>query len=73
MIDFRFNWFTCLWITWVIVGIVIQIVALLRNAPHDTLSEHVWWLMSRRPFWVWVIGGFLAWLLVHWLSRGRWG
>jgi len=71
--DFRLTWYSAFWLSWVLAALVVELVAILHTAPHDTLSEHIWWLFGRRPFWVWLIGGFLAWLLVHLLSRGRWG
>ena len=70
---FRSSWYSWFWIAWVASAIVVEVVALIRPGLHDTLSEHVWFLMQRRPVWIWIIGCFLTWLLVHFLSKGRLG
>jgi len=69
--DFRINWFTWLWVLWILAGLSIEVIALWRSEPYDTLSEHVWWLFCRRPVWIWVVVGFLLWSIVHFVSRGR--
>lgn len=42
--------FTLFWITWGVLGGLVELTALARKAPDDTLSEHVWrWIRVGDP------------------------
>lgn len=69
--------FTNLWVGWIAAFFVIELSALVRHRPQDTLSDHVWtWfdiprhpaptraVRARRLFLL----GFLAWLCAHFLT-----
>jgi hypothetical protein len=44
------TWFDLFWVTWAVLGGAVEVTALIRKAPDDTLSEHVWdWLRVRDP------------------------
>lgn len=60
------------WLTWLAVGLAFELWTIFNPHENDTLSENVWALMARKPFWGWLIAAFLVWLLVHFLSRGKW-
>lgn len=50
--------------------VVVEMIAVWRAEPGDTFSEHVWSLLGG-PVSYTVIGGFLVWLLVHFLTKGK--
>lgn len=70
------------WIAWIVAFFSMEIPELLNNATGDTLSEKVWaWFAIKnapngkarvagqaRRF---VLVAFLAWLVAHFLSGGR--
>lgn len=73
---------TWLWLGWLVTFAAVEGVALVRKAPGDTLSEHVWqWFAvgepgHRPPMSGWVrlrrfalLAG-LAWLTLHFLTGG---
>jgi len=70
--------FTIVWVTWLLVFLGIEAVALIRKERGDTLSEHVWlWFNLRKSgktTWQKVRRyGFLAfwlWLTIHFVSGG---
>lgn len=75
--------FSWLWLGWIAAFGVIEGLALARKKEGGTLSEHVWkWFGigeagEGRPeptTWVWIrrvtLGGFLAWLSIHFLTGG---
>jgi hypothetical protein len=66
------NKYTIFWIMWATVGAVIEVVTLTNKMEGDTLSEQVWILMNRRPFYVWLISFLLIWAFVHFLTKGKW-
>lgn len=65
--------FTVLWITWILLFVVVEGVALVRKDKGDTLSEHVWKVLrvrDDRPTPMAVVGRILLgagiiWLFVH--------
>ncbi len=61
--------FTVFWTLWIAAFLVIEIVALRRKAPGDTLSEKVWAILRFKPAWF-VGAGFLTWLVIHFLGFG---
>ena len=65
--------FSKAWALWLLAFIVIEGLALLRPAKDDTLSEHVWSWLSGGPARYILLGGFLIWLIVHFLGKGKWG
>jgi hypothetical protein len=70
---------TLFWVVWLVLGGLVELVALARKDPNDTLSEHVWsWLRVRdpRPTVPFValrvvLGGVLVWLIGH-FTMGWW-
>lgn len=60
-----------IWISWLAVGGVIELITLFNVSKEDTLSENVWALFTAYPLTVWLVGGFLIWLTLHFLTRGK--
>lgn len=60
-----------LWLSWFVAFGVIEALAIRDRRPGDTLSEMAWAFVSEPVLW-WTSAGFLVWLTVHILSRGRW-
>jgi len=70
------------WLAWLGMFALLEGVALVRKAPGDTLSEHVWrWFATSRSAgsgqpsgWVrfrrLVLLSGMVWLLVHFLTGG---
>ena len=55
---------TLLWITWIAIGIIIELYAIIFNT-YDTLSEKLWKVSKkRRVYRIALIIGF-AWALIH--------
>jgi hypothetical protein len=71
------NGWTASWIMWLIMFGAIELPALLNKSKGDTLSEHVWRFFSIREKsngWRarrFVLLSFLAWLITHFLSGGK--
>lgn len=65
-----------IWGVYVLLGVILELVALFRPESDDTLSEHVWALFSN-PTWgkfiTWMFTAFLVWMAVHFASKGRLG
>jgi hypothetical protein len=68
---------TALWLVWIAAFFGIELTALARRRPQDTLSDHVWaWFdIPRHPAPTRQIRirrltllGFLAWLVGHFLT-----
>ena len=56
------------------VGAAMEGVALARGQRGDTLSEQVWAILRRGPLVLrWLVAGILLWVLVHFVSLGRFG
>jgi hypothetical protein len=82
-IDYTSIW-TIGWFVWILYFAVLEGVALFRSKPGDTLSEHVWvWFGTQkadlsRPVTGWtrirrvILGGFMLWLSIHFLTGGIW-
>ena len=59
------------WVTLAVAFLVIETLALLDRSPGgDTLSELIWEIVAIPVLW-WVAAGFLFWLSIHFLFRGR--
>ena len=55
---------TLLWITWIAVGIIIELHAIIFNT-YDTLSEKLWKVSKKRKVYrIALIIGF-TWALIH--------
>lgn len=71
------NGWTLYWIIWVVVGFLLpEIIALSKPGKGDTLSEQIWMLYDNSTFGkfaTWMVTAFLAWTIVHFITRGRWG
>lgn len=63
------NTFTWLWLAWGGLFVVIEGAALLNKKRGDTLSEHIWFLRSRKVG-RFVVPAFLGWLAYHFLVEG---
>lgn len=70
--------YTWLWIGWIGAFAVIEGAALINKDEGDTLSEHVWnWFKvkdeksPRRTFRMVMLGGFLGWLSIHFMTGGK--
>lgn len=66
---------TILWISWIAMFSIIELVAILNDRKNDTLSEHFrsWFKTETRPgrtVWLIVSGIFLAWFVVHIAVQG---
>lgn len=60
----RWRW---LWVAWLGLFLVIELPAIFNSESGDTLSENVW-LVTRIPFFWWLLAGFLVWLVAHLLG-----
>lgn len=71
------GWFTVAWILWLVGFVVIEGIAIANSKPGDTLSEHIWrWfsIRDKQPGYRVrraLLSSLLAWLLLHFLSGGR--
>jgi hypothetical protein len=54
------------WAAWIVIGFVMEMVALFNDHPNDTLSA---FLVQHVPG-VWIMAG-IAWLAVHFLTRHK--
>jgi hypothetical protein len=62
------------WVAWGAVGIVVELVAVFRQAKGDTLSEQVWFVRDHYldyPMAGFLMAGFFAWLVYHFVFEGR--
>lgn len=57
-------WF---WAAWLATGFILELAALYREAPEDTLSEFIRAFVVHSPYGSMLVGAFLVWLLWHWL------
>jgi len=59
------------WVTLIVAFLAIETLALLDRSPGgDTFSELIWEIVAIPVLW-WVAAGFLFWLSIHFLFRGR--
>lgn len=59
---------TWAWLAWGVVFGVIEFNALRSDRPNETtLSGHVWRFRDTVPFGRWALGGFLSWLVFHFM------
>lgn len=65
--------FSLAWIVWAVAFIAIEAAALMAPDTGGTLSEHVWLFLDGGPGRYLLVGGFLSWLAIHFLGRGKWG
>jgi hypothetical protein len=69
--------YTFAWLVWLGLFGVIEGFALMRKEKGDTLSEHIWsWFSVKGKGSMWRLRrfsllAFLAWLVAHFLSGGR--
>ena len=61
------------WAVLLAVGGMYEAWALYRKKRGDTLSEAVWWVLSRARVLQFVAAGFLMWLLIHFVFLGAFG
>lgn len=70
------TWYTWAWIAWLVYFCVVEGIAIVDKKDGDTLSEYVWaWfsIKGKGKHWRWrriALLGFMAWLLVHFLTGG---
>jgi len=65
--------FSFAWGMWAIWFIVWEGLALMNKSVGDTLSEHVWRFVGKGWNAAFLVGLFMFWLTIHFLTRGRWG
>lgn len=58
------------WLIWILMFLVVEILAVIDTGPGDTLSEWVWKIISH-PAVYFPFAGFMIWLLLHFLLRLR--
>ena len=70
--------YTWLWIAWLLAFVGIEAAALINKDKGDTLSEHIWKWFSvkegnskKRTFRMVMLGGFLGWLVTHFMTGGK--
>lgn len=51
---------------------VLEYMAVRRSKNGDTFSELIWGIIQAHPIFLFVMAGVLAWLVVHFLSGGKW-
>ena len=77
MRDLPQSFYTVAWVSWLVLFVVIEALALRDTDKGDTLSEHVWFLMFHdgrpRPVIYYLFAGFFLWMLLHFAFRGRFG
>ncbi len=73
---------TWAWLLWLAAFVVLETITLVRKAPDDTLSEHIWrWFAIGRPgdrpkmsplvqLRRVLLVASLAWLAAHFLTGG---
>ena len=66
------NAWTWGWIAIIGIGVVYEIVAIVRNEG-NTLSENTWRFEKHAKVLRWLVGGALLWAAVHFVSMGRFG
>lgn len=71
MRKWKWSWWSLLWAAWIVLFFAIEIPAVLNGSPDDTLSEHVWHLLSIGSVFWFLVAGLLIWLLYHFLWEGR--
>ena len=59
------------WVVWLAVGIGVESLTLLNHRKGDTLSEFFWTVSKDNKLAAYLILAFLLWLLVHFMTRGR--
>lgn len=64
------NWWTVLWVAWILAFFAVEIPAIRNARRNDTLSEHFQaWFHVRTTWgkWTWIIawGVFSAWFVPH--------
>jgi len=77
MRDLPQTFYTVSWVLWLLAFVIIEWLALKDIDTGDTLSEHVWAVMFQdgrpRPVIYYLVAGFMVWLLLHFMFRGRFG
>lgn len=63
----RSRWWAIAWLVWLGLFLAVELPAIFNTTDGDTLSEHVWRIVSVPVAW-WLLAGFLVWLLVHLLG-----
>lgn len=74
------HFYTWAWALWALAFFVIEGIALKDPDRGDTLSEYVWYAMftgkagfSPRSVVFYLVAGFMVWLTVHFVFKGRFG
>jgi hypothetical protein len=65
--------FSLAWLVWLASFAVLEGIALWRPEPGDTLSEHVFAFLDGGPARYVLLGGFLSWLVLHFMGKGKIG
>jgi hypothetical protein len=67
------NRFGLLWLLWIVVFLAIELTAAANHKTGDTLSEWVWHVCTAHPVVYFPFAGFLVWLVLHFLTKGKVG
>lgn len=54
-----------LWIAWGLTGLTAEVIALIRPARSDTLSESIWILLRSHPLVWFISAGLASWAAFH--------
>lgn len=68
------NKWSIAWAVWVLIGIAIEMAALLNKTKDDTLSENIWAVYANPTFGkfiAWMFTAFLLWMCLHFVYRGK--
>lgn len=63
-----------IWIGWVLLGVVLEFIALRSKAKGDTLSENIWSMFNHSTygkFATYMLSAFLIWLVIHFATKGK--
>lgn len=61
------------WLAWFAAFAGIEGIALVDPQPGDTLSEQIFAFLDGGPARYVLLGGFLTWLVLHFMGKGRLG
>jgi len=67
------NWYPWFWKAWLILGGIVEIIALIRPETHDTLSEQIWALRDSPKgmgFFSLAIA-IMGWAIYHFIYEGK--
>ena len=51
---------------------ILETLAVRRHMKGDTFSELMWTIIHFHPVFMYVMAGIFVWLIIHFLSGGKW-